>query len=199
MRFYRPCCICRAHRRRRGRETHVSKPHARALSRRAAWRGVCAPTPSCAREAGPTCGLQRVMRCHSACAGQWAAVCLSSGDVAFGGGTARALGVAAGPGPCAASGPLAEAAAPAHGARSVRRLLAQWAGFHSAPAPAPTEEITASLRKKESPAVQDFLSHRFTQRTGSTRSRRLTAPARESSSSLSLSSSLPHTRVRARS
>jgi hypothetical protein len=146
LRFCRPSCICRAHRRQRGRETHVSKaPRACALAARCVARGV---RPD-AREAGACAwpatrgGLLRVMRCHSACAGQCAAVRVGSGDVAFGVGTAYALGVAAGPGVAQPQGPWREpqrwrrrqrrqrhvhAAAASHGGVSGAAAVAAFAG-----------------------------------------------------------------------
>ena len=83
MRFCRPDCSYRAHRRRRGRDTRVCKPHT-CRSRGAVCVAGCAPQrPGYAREASHPCGLLRVMRCGSACAAQWTAVRVGSGDVAF--------------------------------------------------------------------------------------------------------------------
>ena len=74
MRFCRPDCSYRAHRRRRGRDTRVCKPHT-CRSRGAVCVAGCAPQrPGYAREASHPCGLLRVMRCGSACAAQWTAV-----------------------------------------------------------------------------------------------------------------------------
>ena len=83
LQFCRPDCSYRAHRRRRGRDTRVCKPHT-CRSRGAVCIAGCAPRRlRYAREASHLCGLLRVMRCGSACAAQWTAVRVGSSDVAF--------------------------------------------------------------------------------------------------------------------
>ena len=84
LRFCRPDCSYRAHRRRRGRDTRVCKPHT-CCSRGAVCVAGCAPRrPGCAREAGHACGLLWRMRCHSPALGWMERARARSGDVAFG-------------------------------------------------------------------------------------------------------------------
>ncbi len=91
----------------------------------------------------PRGGLQRRMRGHSACAGQWAALPCGLRCRGVWGGTARALGVAAGPGVAQPQGPLRKprrlrrrrrrqrhghAAAASHGGVSGAAAVAAFAG-----------------------------------------------------------------------